>query len=210
MRTRSSIVIRSDDHLGDSLGVLFLLEPAELGDTVIEKLREYLGDKIQVIKADLSREKIEVEVETVGFRDESDRLVAATAGLRRNRLYRSAQPMLEDALKLDPLNPRAMIAMGEVYQAAEKYTEAIAMLIRAREASPHDTADLFAMIGACCLKAERSAAAITYLEKAVSLDSSQFSARRALIGLGRKPVVAPVKREPADAAPAQRKPHVKH
>jgi tetratricopeptide (TPR) repeat protein len=210
MRKRSSIVIRSDDHLGDSLGMLFLLEPAQLGDTVIEKLREYLGDKIQVIKAEVSREKIEVEVETVGFRDESDRLVEATAGLRRNRLYRSAEPMLEDALKLDPLNPRAMIAMGEVYQASEKYSEAVAMLIRAREASPNDTADLFAMIGACCLKAGRNAAAIAYLERAVSLDSRQFSARRALIGLGRKPVVAAVKREPTDATPAQRKPHVKH
>ena len=118
--------------------------------------------------------------------------------------------MLEDALKLDPLNPRAMIAMGEVYLASERYSEAVAMLIRAREASPNDTADLFAMIGACCLKAERSAAAIAYLERAVSLDSRQFSARRALIGLGRKPVVAAVKREPSDAAPAQRKPHVKH
>ena len=39
---------------------------------------------------------------------------------------------------------------------------------------------------------------------------SQFSARRALIALGRKPVVAAVKRAPADAAPAQRKPHMKH
>ena len=39
MRKRSSIVIRSDDHLGDSLGVLFLLDPSELGDTVIDKLR---------------------------------------------------------------------------------------------------------------------------------------------------------------------------
>ena len=82
MRRRSSIVIRSDDHLGDSLGMLFLLEPAELGDTVIEKLREYLGDKIQLIKADVSRGKIEVEVECAAFRDESDRLVEAARGLR--------------------------------------------------------------------------------------------------------------------------------
>ena len=74
--------------------------------------------------------------------------------------------MLDDALKLDPLNPRALIAMGEVYQAAEKYSEAVTMLIRAREASINDTADLFAMIGACCLKSERSAAAIAYLDAA--------------------------------------------
>jgi tetratricopeptide (TPR) repeat protein len=210
MRKRSSIVIRSDDHLGDSLGVLFLLEPAELGDAVIDKLREYLGSKIQLIKADVSRDKIEVEVERVAHCDESDQLVEAAAGLRRNRLYRSAESMLNDALKLDPLNPRAMIAMGEVYQASEKYSEAVAMLIRAREASPNDTAELFATIGACCLKAERRAAAIAYLERAVSLDPRQFSARRALIALGRKPVIAPPKREPVDSAPAQRKPHVKH
>ena len=150
--------------------MLFLLDPSELGDNVIEKLREYLGDKIQIIKAILSRNKIEVEVERVAHSDESDRLVAAAAGLRRNRLYRSAESMLNDALKLDPLNPRAMIAMGEVYQAVEKYSEAVAMLIRAREAAGIDTADLFAKIGACCLKAERSAAAIAYLERAVSLD----------------------------------------
>jgi len=70
MRRRSSIVIRSEDHLGDSLGVIFMLEPEQLGETVIEKLRDYLGPQIEITKAIVSRDKIEVEVECAVFREE--------------------------------------------------------------------------------------------------------------------------------------------
>jgi tetratricopeptide (TPR) repeat protein len=210
MRRRSSIVIRSDDHLGDPLGVIFLLEPEQLGETVIEKLRDYLGERTQVIKAVVSRDKIEVEVECAVFREESDRLVEAAVGLKRNRLYRSAESALQEALKLDPLNPHALIALAEVLQDSKNFSAAIAAVIRAREASGADTAPMLALLGACCLKVERTVSAIRYLEGALILDPRHFSARRSLLALGRKPAIAPPKREAADANPTHRRPQVKH
>lgn len=209
-RRRSSIVIRGDDHLGDPLGIIFMLEPEQLGDTVIEKLRDYLGEQTQVIKAVVSRDKIEVEVECAAFPDESDRLVESARGLRKNRLYRSAEATLEEALKLDPLNPQALMALGEVLRDSKQFSEAIAALIRAREASGTDTAQMLAMLGACCLKVERTASAIRYFEGALTLDPRNFSARRSLLALGRKPALATPKRDADKAPPAQRKPQLKH
>jgi tetratricopeptide (TPR) repeat protein len=213
MRRRSSILIRADDHLGDSLGVIFLLEPENYGDSVMEKLGEYFGEQSQVHKAVVSRDKIEVEVECAAFREESDRLVDAARGLRRNRLYRSAESMLRDALKLDPLNPHAFVALAEVYQDCDKFTEAIATLIRAREAAGADTPQILAMLGAGCLEVERTASAIRYFEDALALDPRHFSARRSLLALGRKPTIAPPPKREADDAgapvPPHRKPQIK-
>jgi tetratricopeptide (TPR) repeat protein len=210
MRRRSSIVIRSDDHLGDPLGAVFLLEPENYTDTVIEKLRDYLGEHTQVIMAVVSRDRIEVEVECAAFREESDRLVEAARGLHKNRLYRSAESTLLEALKLDPLNPSALMALGEVLHDFEKFSEAIAALVRAREAAGTDTAQLLSMLGACCLKVERTASAIMYFEAALALDPRQLSARRSLLALGRRPTIPVPKRDLDEAIPSQRKPQTKH
>ena len=207
MRRRTSISIRADDHLGDPLGALFLLEPDEIGDTVIEKLRAYLGAKTRVLKATVTRDRIEVEVECLGLREESDRMVDAAAGLKSKRLYRSAMTTLRDALALDPLNPHALLALGEVLQASERYAEAAAMLVRAREAAGTDSADLLAALGACCLKLDRTAAAIAYFDGALNLDPRHFSARRALAALGRKPPALRAKR--GGEEPASRQPHAR-
>ena len=209
-RRRSSIVIRAEDHLGDSLGVIFMLEPEQLGEGVIEKLRDYLGAQIEVTKAIVSRDTIEVEVECAAFREESDRLVEAARGLRNNRLHRSAESTLHEALKLDPLNPNALITLGEVHRESENFREAIAALVRARETLGTDTAQLLALLGACCLKVERIASAIMYCERALALDPRHFSARRSLLAMGRKPPVAKPKRDPDEAIPTHRKPQAKH
>jgi tetratricopeptide (TPR) repeat protein len=209
-RRRSSIVIRAEDHLGDSLGVIFMLEPEQLDEGVIEKLRDYLGAQIEVTKAIVSRDKIEVEVECAAFREESDRLVEAARGLRKNGLQRSAESTLHEALKLDPLNPHALIALGEVHHESENFPEAIAALVRAREASGAEQAQLLALLGACCLKVERTASAIMYCERALTLDPRHFSARRSLLALGRKPPGARPKRDLDDAIPTHRKPQAKH
>jgi len=210
MRRRTSIVIREDDHLGDLLGVIFMLEPEQLDDSVIEKLRAYLGDQIQVIKAVVSHAKIEVEVECAAFREESNRLVEAARGLQKNRLHRSAESTLQEALKLDPLNPHALMARADIFQDCEQFSEALATLIRAREAAGTDSAQMLAMLGACCLKVERTASAIRYFESALTLDPRQLSARRSLLALGRRPAVAAPKREPEQAIPAPPKPQAKH
>jgi tetratricopeptide (TPR) repeat protein len=210
MRRRSSILIRAEDHLGDSLGAIFVLEPEQYGDTVIEKLRDYLGEHAQIVKAEVSRDRIEVEVECTVFRTESDRMVETARGLRRNRLHRSAASTLHEALKLDPLNPYAMMAMAEVLQDLENFSEAVAMLIHAREASESDTPQILAMLGACCLKVERTASAIRYFENALALDPRHVGARRSLLALGRRPAVAPSKRETDEPIPTPRKPQTKH
>jgi tetratricopeptide (TPR) repeat protein len=210
MRRRSSILIRAEDHLGDSLGAIFVLEPEQYGDTVIEKLRDYLGEHAQIVKAEVSRDRIEVEVECTVFRTESDRMVETARGLRRNRLHRSAASTLHEALKLDPLNPHALMAMAEVLQDSENFSDAIAMLIRAREASDGDTPQMLAMLGACCLKVERTASAIRYFESALALDPRHVGARRSLLALGRRPAVSSPKRETDEPIPAPRKPQTKH
>jgi tetratricopeptide (TPR) repeat protein len=209
MRRSSSIVIRSDDHLGDWVGAVFMLDAAHAGDTVIEKLGEYLGSQIRILKAVVSREKIEVEAECAAFRDESERLIESARGLRRNRLYRSAESSLREAIKLDPLNPHALIAMGEVFHDAEKYSDAIEVLIRAREVAAQDTPQVLSMLGECCLKVERTASAIRYFETALALDPRHVGARRALLALGRRPTIGASKRDAEDAVGATRKPQAK-
>ncbi len=209
MRRRSSILIRAEDHLGDSLGAVFVLEPEKYGDHVIEKLRDYLGEQAQIVKAEVSRDRIEVEVECTAFRAESDRLVDSARGLRRNRLYRSAASTLNEALKLDPLNPYALTAMAEVLHDSENVSEAIDMLIRAREVSGADTPHLLAMLGTYCQKVERTASAIRYFESALALDPRHVGARRELLALGRRPAVAAAKRGSDDAVVVARKPLTK-
>jgi tetratricopeptide (TPR) repeat protein len=209
-RRRSSILIRSDDHHGDQLGVIFLLEPEQLGDTVIEKLRHYLGEQAEIVKAIVSRDRIEVEVECAAFPEESDRLVEAARGLQSNQLHRSAESTLHEALKLDPLNPHALMVLGEVLHECENFAAAIVAFVRAREAAGTDTAQLLAMLGACCLKVERTASAIKYFEGALVLDPRHFSARRSLLSLGRKPVLAAPRREANGTLPTHRKPQAKH
>ncbi|MBZ5704008.1 MAG: tetratricopeptide repeat protein [Acidobacteriia bacterium] len=194
MRRPSSIVIRCGDHLGEPLSAIFLA-PEQLGDSVIERLRDYFGKEVRVLKAVVSHDRIEVEVESFGLTEESNRLVDAAAGLRANRLYRSAHSVLQDALKLDPFSGRALALLGEVYQAEGRYSETLATLVRAREISG-DRADLLAAMGACCIKLERTASAVAYLERALELDPQHFPARRALSALGRKPPSPKAKRGP--------------
>jgi tetratricopeptide (TPR) repeat protein len=208
-RRRSSILIRAEDHLGDSLGVIFMLEPEQLDEGVIEKLRGYLGAQVEITRAIVSRDQIEVEVECTAFPEESDRLVESARGLRKNHLHRSAQSTLLEALKLDPLNPHALMRLGEVLQESEKFSEAIGALVRAREVSPIDSAQLLALLGGCCVKVERTASAIMYCERALMLDPRHFSARRTLLALGRKPAVAAPKREPDEATSTRRTPRAK-
>ncbi len=210
MRRRSTIAIRSDDHLGDPLGVIFMLEPEQIGDGVIEKLRAYLGPHMEIVKAVVSREQLEVEVECAVFREESDRLVEAARGLQSNRLYASAEATLAEALKLDPLNPNALMALAEVLHDAEKFSEALAALVRTREALGNDTPQILAMLGSYCLKVERNASAIMYCERALTLEPRNFSARRTLLALGRRPALATPKREADEPAPLRRKPQAKH
>jgi cytochrome c-type biogenesis protein CcmH/NrfG len=60
------------------------------------------------------------------------------------------------------------------------------MLKRARETGPESARVLYAL-AMVCMKVERTASAIAYLERALELEPTNFNVRRALIELGRKP-----------------------
>lgn len=185
MRRKSLIVIRGQDHVGDPLGALFLLSPEELSEHAGERLAAYLGPRIRIIRAVVASNRIEVEVDALGLSDESARMLEAATRLCSNGLNRPAQSILRDALKLDPLNARAMTMLADVMLASKEPGEALRMLVRAREVVG-DRADLLAQMATCCLKLERRSAAIDYLERVLELDPRHFFARRTLRALGRK------------------------
>src|ERR1700689_3800464 len=70
VRARGSsvrIVIRREDHIGDTLGFVFLEAGGGDHDMIIERLREYLGPRIRILKAEIGLERIEIEAGVRGF-----------------------------------------------------------------------------------------------------------------------------------------------
>ncbi|HYA36081.1 MAG TPA: tetratricopeptide repeat protein [Candidatus Binataceae bacterium] len=189
MRQTRSLIIRSEDHLNDRLGVIFLVGPDEIGDIAIERLGEYFGRGVHIIKAVVARDRVEVEVEASWFPEESNRLVEAAVRLRERKLYRSAQSLLKEAIELDPLNANALFESGLILAHSGTHSEALAMFVRARETGPENAA-MFNAMGAACIKQERASAAIGYLRRALELEPKNFMARRMLGGLGHKPPAA--------------------
>ncbi len=195
MKNQKTLVIWRDDHLADPIGALFLTAPEKLEDAVVEKLKEYLGARVRLLRVTIAGSRIEAEVESQGLHEESQRLVAAARGLRTKGLNRSAMATLKDALDLDPMNGHAYRELGATLAAAGQGREALAALIRAREALG-DSAELLIEIARSALKLERTSAAIAYLERAHHIEPSNFLVRRALWALGRKQSTKP---RPTDA-----------
>jgi tetratricopeptide (TPR) repeat protein len=185
VRQRKTLVIWRDDHLADPLGALFLTAPEKLEDAIVEKLKQYLGFRVKLMRVTISGSRIETEVESQGLHEESQRLVEAARGLRIKGMNRSAMATLKDALELDPLNGEAYRELGASLATAGKGREAFAALVRARE-TLGDSADLLIEIANLCLAQERTAAAIAYLERAHKVDPRNFLVRRALSALGGK------------------------
>jgi tetratricopeptide (TPR) repeat protein len=179
------IVIRREDHIGDELGFLFL-EGHDDHDAIIERLRDYLGPRVRILKAEIGAERIEVEAGGRRFAEEAARLAEAGQGLRRKGASRNATAHFKEALALDPLNVMALRGLGALLAAREDYSAAFRMLCKAREAggdSPevlHDLARVATGMG-------RIATAIVYLERACELAPDDFAIRRTLADLGRKP-----------------------
>ena len=185
-RGRRSIVIRRIDHIGDPVGLAFLESPETDGDAVLARVREYLGDKLRLVKAEVSHDEITVEVESRGWSEEGTRMAAAARDLYEKGAKRSALSMYRDALDLDPLNAEAMLRLGLVFAEQEKFADALVALKHAREFGAGGAEMLVAM-GQCAAGLERSASAIAYYEEALKLEPRNFVARRALSALGRKP-----------------------
>src|SRR5579875_616488 len=196
IRYRRRMVLLRDDHIGDSLGAIFLDPSAEKGDEIISRLRDYLGEGVRVIHAEVSSERIEVEVEVRALAEEANRLAAAANDLSRKGVKRNAIA----------LNRQALHGLGLLLADLKRHAEALAMLKLARESGP-ETADLLHALARVCMQAERTASAICYLEKGFELDPSHFGVRRALAELGRRP--RPPHRTHHNSSTAPLKPVVK-
>jgi tetratricopeptide (TPR) repeat protein len=180
------LVLLRDDHIGDAVGAIFLDPSAANADAIIARLREYLGKQVRVIRAELTADRAEVEVEVRALTDEASRLAAAAADLSRKGGRRSAHSLFRQALELDPLNRDACQGLGLLMADSKNYRDALAMLKLARESGP-ETVELLHALGRVCMQADRTANAISYLEKGFELDPSHFGVRRGLAELGRKP-----------------------
>ncbi len=188
-RARRSLVIRRIDHVGDPLGLAFLESPETHGDAVLERIREYLGDKLKLVKAEVSRTEITVEVESRGWPEEGARMASLARELYEKGARRSAIAMYRDALELDPLNAEAMLRFGLALAERQKFADALTALKRARVFGAAGVELLIAM-GRCAAGLERSATAIAYYEEALKLEPRNFVARRALSALGHKPIAS--------------------
>lgn len=207
MKYRRRLVLLRDDHIGDTIGAIFLDPSPENTDPIMSRLRDYLGERVRVISAELSNDRLEVEVEVRALADEANRLAAAAGELSRKGVRRNAIALFRQALDLDPLNRDAHQGLGLLLADMNRYTEALAMLRLARESGP-ETVELLHWLGRVCIQADRTASAIRYLEKGFELDPSHFGVRRALIEMGRKPRLP---QRPHNTTPSSvpSKPHLK-
>ncbi len=182
IRQRRSIVIRRDDHIGDPIGLVFLDSPETEGDAVMERLGKYLGEKLKVIKAEVSRDEITIEIEARGWPEEGARMAAAARDLHLKGGRRAALSMYRDALVLDPMNADALVGMGLAQAEQEKFGDALTTLKKAREFGD-DNAEMLLAMGKCAAQLERKASAIAYYEQVLKLEPRHFVARRALSAL---------------------------
>ncbi len=196
MRARRSLVIRRSDHVGDPVGLAFLESPETNGDAVLARLREYLGDKLKLVKAEVSHGEITVEVESRGWTEEGARMAAAARDLYQKGARRGALSMYRDALELDPLNAEAILRLGFALAEQEQFAQALAALKRAREFGA-DGIELLIAMGRCAVGLERGANAVGYYEEVLKIEPRNFVARRALHALGRKPATTKPAKESA-------------
>ena len=190
IRQRKRITIMRDDHIGDLLGAIFLHVSAQHEDAIMARLAEYLGQRVRIVKAEISSDRAEVDVEVKAWEEEANRLAATAKDLNQKGARRNAQSLYRESLELDPLNAAAAAGLGTLLADTEQYTAAMAVLKFACEAGPPDAAVLLTL-AQVCIRTDRTASAIAYLERAFEIEPSNFGVRRALTELGRKPKTSP-------------------
>jgi tetratricopeptide (TPR) repeat protein len=205
VRQHRRITILRDDHIGDQLGALFLDVAAQQRDSILARLAAYLGSRVRILKAEISNDRAEVDVEVQIWEEEANRLAATANDLRSKGARRGAQALFRQALELDPLNAAAATGLGNLLAELEHYSEALAVLKLARETGP-ESATLMLALGRISMNADRAASAISYLERAYEIDSSNFGVRRALAELGRKPKPRSSRQDSAKATEVPDKP----
>jgi tetratricopeptide (TPR) repeat protein len=185
-RAHQALVIRRIDHIGDPVGLAFLESPETGGDALLARLQEYLGDKLKLVKAEVSHDEITVEVEARRWTQEGARMAAAARDLYAKGARRAALAMYHDALDLDPMNAEAVLGLGLAFAEQEKFADAFAALKLAREFGGEGI-ELLLALGRCAAELDRAPNAVAYYEEALKLEPRNFVARRALSALGRKP-----------------------
>ncbi len=182
-RRRRSLIIRRDDHIGDSVGSAFLRAPESQGDEILERIGEYLGAQIKILKAVFSAEQIEVDVEARGWPQEGARLAAAARDLHGKGARRNAIALYREAIEIDPLNAQALAGLGQALAEQNHHEAALDALTRAREFGG-DSAELLAAMAWAASRIDRQSAALEYAQAALKLDPGSFPARRLLRQLG--------------------------
>jgi|HubBroStandDraft_6_1064221.scaffolds.fasta_scaffold224750_3 tetratricopeptide (TPR) repeat protein len=182
----ASIVIRREDHIGDGLSFIFLEAGGGDHDAIIERLREYLGPRVKILKAEIGAEQIEIQAGGRRLAEEASRLAEAAQTLRRKGASRNAMAHFKEALTLDPLNVMALCGLGALLAAREDYSGAFRMLCRAREAGG-DSPEVLHELARAAAGMGRIATAVVYLERACELAPDNLAIRRTLADLGRKP-----------------------
>ncbi|MGH7865312.1 MAG: tetratricopeptide repeat protein [Candidatus Binataceae bacterium] len=195
MRRQLKIVLRREDHIGEPLGIAFLEIVDGQGDAMLARVGEYLGAKARILRADISRDSIEVHIESRAWHDEAQKLAVAAAELFQKGAKRNATAMFREALQLDPFNAGVLRQVGIAHLSDQRYADALGSLRRAREAGDESVEVLLAM-ARCASALERHSTAVGYLRRALEIDPKNFSARRTLRALDQK------ERVPASAAPA--------
>ncbi|MFZ0889816.1 MAG: tetratricopeptide repeat protein [Candidatus Binataceae bacterium] len=190
MREKRRITMEREDHIGDSLGVIFLDAAAAGMEEVMARLSSYLGRRITILGVEIVRNQVEVEVESTRFPEESERMLGAAEGLRVKGMRRSARAMLEEALKLDPLNGGVLFALGTLLAEQGDLEQALHTLTRARE-TIGERVDLIQALAMVSIKLGRESRAIDYLERALQLAPNDPALRRTLGNLKPKMVEAP-------------------
>jgi tetratricopeptide (TPR) repeat protein len=166
-------------------------------------LREYLGSRVRILKAEIGAEQVEIEIGGRRFAQEATRLAEAGQGLRRKGASRNAMAHFKEALTLDPLNVMALRGMGALLTAREDYSAAFRALCKAREAGG-DSAEVLHDLARAAAGMERIATAIVYLERACVLAPDNLVVRRTLADMGRKPRATVKLKERAAQVPRNR------
>jgi DNA-binding SARP family transcriptional activator len=141
MRQRRTLTIRREDHLEDTVGAIFFA-PAEGNENyILQRLGEYLGPHLTLLRAEIGSKQMTVEVQAQCFSEESARLAAEAEKLWSSGGRRAALAMIKDAVALDSLSQRAATTLGALLLDAGAPGEALAHLRRARELGP-ESADM--------------------------------------------------------------------
>lgn len=183
-RRNRTVVIRRDDHIGDAIGLVFLESPETAADSIIERLHSYLGPSAKILKAELSRDRVEVEVEARGWNEEAARMAAAARDLFLKGGRRNALAMFREAVALDPMCAEAWAACGLSMVENGADADGLDALKRARELGA-GTAEVMLAMARAAARMDRRGAALDYLEAVLELEPKNFAARRAMKAMGR-------------------------